>query len=194
MQWARPETFEGQHGMPRTLLARRGPSHTSPRTNSVRPPMRSRPHVLPSPKARARPQGDWSANGSVTNSRRPFASSCLTTSVCGMTSAGQRLTTERPWPERFRTRASPSPLSAVETDCASACSKHSGASTGNHAAWLLPGSYCYLPRSADAVSLANLGDEEPTADCGDKRRCVLEGCRCHGRSGVTPATNRHRAP
>jgi hypothetical protein len=57
MLWARPETFEGQHGMPRTLLARPGPSHTSPRTNSVRPPMRSRPHVLPRPKARARPQG-----------------------------------------------------------------------------------------------------------------------------------------
>ena len=67
--------------MPRTLLARPGPSHTSPRTNSVRPPMRSRPHVLPRPKARARPQGDSSANGSVTSSRRRFASSCLTTSA-----------------------------------------------------------------------------------------------------------------
>ena len=89
--------LRGQHGMPRTLLARPGPSHTSPRTNSVRPPMRSRPHVLPYPKARARPQGDLSANGSVTSSRRPFASSCLTTSVCGTTSAGQRLTAERAW-------------------------------------------------------------------------------------------------
>jgi hypothetical protein len=95
MLWARPEAFEGQHGMPRTLLARPGPSHTSPRTNSVRPPMRSRPHVLPRPKARARPQGDSSANGSVTSSRRRFASSYLTTSVCGTTSAGQRLTAER---------------------------------------------------------------------------------------------------
>ena len=83
--------------MPRTLLARPGPSHTSPRTNSVRPPMRSRPHVPPHPKARARPQGDSSANGSVTSSRRPFASSCLTTSVCGTTSAGQHLTAEREW-------------------------------------------------------------------------------------------------
>jgi hypothetical protein len=97
MQWARPETFEGQHGMLPTLLARPGPSHMSPRTNSVRQPMRSRPHVLPHPKARARPQGDSSANGSVTSSRRPFASSCLTTSVCGTTSAGQRLTAERAW-------------------------------------------------------------------------------------------------
>ena len=95
MRWARPETFEGHHGMPRTLLARPGPSHTSPRTNSVRPPMRSRPHVLPRPKARARPQGDSSANGSVTSSRRRFANSYLTTSVCGTTSAGQRLTAER---------------------------------------------------------------------------------------------------
>ena len=79
------------------LLARPGPSRTSPRTNSVRRPMRSRPHGLPRPEARARPQGGWSANGSVTSSRRPFASSCLTTSVCGTTSAGQRLTAERAW-------------------------------------------------------------------------------------------------
>jgi hypothetical protein len=86
--------------MPRTLLARPGSSHMSPRTNSVRPPMRSRPHVLPRPKARARPQGDSSANGSVTSSRRRFASSCLTTSVCGTTSAGQRLTAERVWGKR----------------------------------------------------------------------------------------------
>ena len=81
--------------MPRTLLARPGPSHTSPHTSSVRPPMRSRPHVLLRRKARARPQGDSSASGSVTSSRRRFASSCLTTSVCGTTSAGQRLTAER---------------------------------------------------------------------------------------------------
>jgi len=95
MPWARPETSGGQHGMPRTLRARPGPSHTSPRTNSVRSPMRSGPHVLPHPKARARPQGDSSASGSVTSCRRPFASSCLTTSGCGTTSAGQRLTAER---------------------------------------------------------------------------------------------------
>ena len=30
MQWARPETCVGLHGMPRTLLARPGPSRTSP--------------------------------------------------------------------------------------------------------------------------------------------------------------------
>jgi hypothetical protein len=53
-----------------TLLARPGPS----RTSSVRPPMRSKPHVLPRRKARARPQGDSSANGSVTSSLRRFAS------------------------------------------------------------------------------------------------------------------------
>ena len=47
--------LRGQHGMLRTLLARPGLSHTWPRTNSVRPPMRSRPHVLSYPKARARP-------------------------------------------------------------------------------------------------------------------------------------------
>ena len=40
---------------------------TSPRTNSVRPPMRSRPHVPPHGKARARAQGDSSAGGSVTS-------------------------------------------------------------------------------------------------------------------------------
>ena len=95
MQWGRPETCVGQHGMPRTLLARPGPSRTSPRTSSVRPPMRSRPHVLPRQKARAGPQGDSSASGSVTSSRRRFASSFLTTSGCGTTSAGRCLTAER---------------------------------------------------------------------------------------------------
>jgi hypothetical protein len=53
MQWARSETCVGQHGMPRTLLARPGPSHTSLRTSSDRPPMRSRPHVLPRRKGEA---------------------------------------------------------------------------------------------------------------------------------------------
>lgn len=43
----------GQHGMPRTLRPRPRPSHTSPRTSSVRPPTRSRPHVLPRRKERA---------------------------------------------------------------------------------------------------------------------------------------------
>jgi hypothetical protein len=63
-----------------------GPSHTSPRTNSVQPLMRSRPHVLPRRKTRAIPQGDSSADASVTNSRRRFASSCSMTSSCGTTS------------------------------------------------------------------------------------------------------------
>ena len=47
----RPETCTGRHGMPRTLLARPWPWA---RTNSVRPPMRSRPHVLAPRRARAR--------------------------------------------------------------------------------------------------------------------------------------------
>ena len=46
-------------------------------------------------KARARAQGDSSAGGSVTSSRRRFASSYLTTSGCGTTSAGRCSTAER---------------------------------------------------------------------------------------------------
>ena len=72
--------LRGAHGMPRTLLARPGSSRTSPRTSSVRPPTRSRPHVLPRRKPRAKPQGDSSASGSATSSRRRSASSYLTTS------------------------------------------------------------------------------------------------------------------
>src|SRR5215813_1687907 len=95
MQWQRPETCVGRHGMPRTPLARPGPSRTSPRTNSARPPTRSRPHALARRKARARAQGGSSAGGSVTSSRRRFASSSLTTSGCATTSAGRCLTVER---------------------------------------------------------------------------------------------------
>src|ERR1700737_706150 len=51
----------GGHAMPRTLPARPRLSHTSPRTSSVRPPMRSRPHVLQRLKERARTQVDSSA-------------------------------------------------------------------------------------------------------------------------------------
>jgi rhamnose utilization protein RhaD (predicted bifunctional aldolase and dehydrogenase) len=51
MRWGQPETCVGQHGMPRTPPARPGPSPTSPRTSSVRPPMRSRLHVLRHQKA-----------------------------------------------------------------------------------------------------------------------------------------------
>ena len=57
--------------------------------------MRSRPHVLARRKARATAQGDASAGGSVTSSRRRSASSYLTTSGCGTTSAGRCLTAER---------------------------------------------------------------------------------------------------
>jgi hypothetical protein len=74
--------------------AKRGSSRTLPRTNLVRPPMRSRPHVPARRRARATAQGDSSAGGSVTSSRRRFASSYLTTSGCGTTSAGRCLTAE----------------------------------------------------------------------------------------------------
>jgi hypothetical protein len=69
--------------------ARRQSSPMSPRTSSVRPPMRSRPHVLPRRTKRPRAQGDSSAGGSASNSRRRFASSCSTTSGCATTSAGR---------------------------------------------------------------------------------------------------------
>ncbi len=92
---AQPDPCGGQHGMPRTPLAKPGPSHTSPRISSGRPPMRSRPHVMPCRKERARSPEDSSANGSVTGSRRRFANSSLTIRGCGTTSAGQCLTAER---------------------------------------------------------------------------------------------------
>ena len=44
--------------------------------------------------ARAKPQGDSSANGNVTSCRRRSASSCSTTSGCGTTSAGRCSTAE----------------------------------------------------------------------------------------------------
>ena len=68
-------------------------SHTSRRTSSVRPPMRSRPHVPPRLKERTRAQGASSAGGSATSSRRRSASSYSTTSGCGTTSAGRCSTT-----------------------------------------------------------------------------------------------------
>jgi hypothetical protein len=84
----------GQHDMPRTLPARPRASHTLPRTTSVQPPTRSRPHVLPHWKERARAQGDSSAGGSAISLRRRFASSYSTTSGCGTTSAGPYSTAE----------------------------------------------------------------------------------------------------
>src|SRR3989442_15661003 len=59
--------------MPRTLPARPRPSHTSLRTSSVRPPTRSRPHVPPPRKERARAQGDSSAGGSAAPGGDPRA-------------------------------------------------------------------------------------------------------------------------
>jgi hypothetical protein len=67
--------------------------------------MRSRPQVLPRRKAGARPQGDSSASGSMTSSRRQFASSYLTTSGCGTTSAGRCLTAERASGRQHRPQA-----------------------------------------------------------------------------------------
>jgi hypothetical protein len=90
----RRETYEGRHGMPRTLLARPRLSRTSPRTNLVPPPTRSRPRAPPHRKERARAQGDSSAGGSATSSRRRFASSSSTTSGCGTPSAGRSSTAE----------------------------------------------------------------------------------------------------
>src|SRR5438105_12704878 len=94
MQWPREDACAGQPGMPHMLLARQQSSRTSPRTSWVRPPMRSRPHVLPRRKERARAQGGSSAGGSATSSRRRFASSYSTTSGCGTTSAGRCSTAE----------------------------------------------------------------------------------------------------
>jgi hypothetical protein len=88
------ETCVEQHAMPPTLSAKPGPSRTSPRTSLALRPTRSRPHVLPRRKARARPQAHSSAGGSVTSSRRRFASSSLTASGCETKSAGQCLTAE----------------------------------------------------------------------------------------------------
>src|SRR4051794_3743272 len=60
--------LRGRHGTPPTLPARPGPSHTSPRTSSVRPRMRSRRHGPPRRQARATPWADASAGGSATSS------------------------------------------------------------------------------------------------------------------------------
>src|SRR3954447_10594809 len=89
VRWPPPETCVGRRGMPRTLRARPRSSRTSPRTNSVRPPMRSRPHVLARRKAREMARRDASAGGSGSSSPRRFASWYLTTSGCGTTSAGR---------------------------------------------------------------------------------------------------------
>jgi hypothetical protein len=78
-----------------TLRAKPGRWRTSPRTSLALPPTRSRPHVLPRWKARARPQGALSAGGSVTSFQSRFASSYLMPSGCGTKSAGQCLTAER---------------------------------------------------------------------------------------------------
>src|SRR6266699_977164 len=90
MPWPREDACAGQPGMPPMLLARQ----QSSRTSWVRPPMRSRPHVLPRRKERARAQGGSSAGGSATSSRRRFASSYSTTSGCGTTSVGRCSTAE----------------------------------------------------------------------------------------------------
>ena len=87
--------LRGRRAMPRTLPARRRSSHTSPHTSSVRPPTRSRPHVLAHRRETVRAQGDSSAGGSATSSRTRFASSYSTTSGYATTSAGRCSTAER---------------------------------------------------------------------------------------------------
>jgi hypothetical protein len=89
-----PRPEGDRHGMPRTPPARPGPSPTSPRTSSARPPTRSRPHVQRRRKARARPRDDSSASASATGSRRRSVSSCLMTRGCATTSAGRCSTVE----------------------------------------------------------------------------------------------------
>src|SRR5919106_1190421 len=59
MQWARPETCGGQHGMPRTRLARLRSSHTSPHTSSARGDV-ARPGT-------ARKEGAQSCSGLMAN-------------------------------------------------------------------------------------------------------------------------------
>src|SRR5207245_10685535 len=80
--------------MPPTLPARRRSWHTSPRTSSARPPMRSRPPALPLRKESAKAQGNSSVGGSATSSRRRFATSSSMTSGLGTTSAGGYSTAE----------------------------------------------------------------------------------------------------
>src|SRR5216683_6856987 len=94
MQWVQRGIYMDRRVLPHMLLARRQSSRTSPRTSWVRPPMRSRPHVLPRRKERARAQGGSSAGGSATSSQRRFASSYSTTSGCGTTSVGRCSTAE----------------------------------------------------------------------------------------------------
>src|SRR5437899_1161117 len=120
MQWPREDACAGQPGMPHMLLARQQSSRTSPRTSWVRPPMRSRPHVLPRRKERARAQGGSSAGGSATSSRRRFASSYSTTSGCATTSAGRCSTAER----LLVPRSTASQEQASNTQESAKCSNH----------------------------------------------------------------------
>src|SRR6266566_9677648 len=117
MQWPREDACAGQPGMPHMLLARQQSSRTSPRTSWVRPPMRSRPHVLPRRKERARAQGGSSAGGSATSSRRRFASSYSTTSGCGTASAGRCSTADRLLVKRSTARKAAGKQHTGESKC-----------------------------------------------------------------------------
>jgi hypothetical protein len=83
------QAVAGRHGTPRTLQPRLQPSRTSPRTSSVRPPMRSRPPGLPHRKGRMSTQGNVSVSGSGISFRRRFARSCSTISGCATAFAGR---------------------------------------------------------------------------------------------------------
>ncbi len=67
-------------GTQHILLGKRQLWPMSQPTSSVRPPMPSRPHVLPHRKERVRAQGDLSAAGNATSFRRRFVSLYSTTS------------------------------------------------------------------------------------------------------------------
>ena len=95
MRTPRPGTSPGRHAMPRSPRHRLRPSHTSPRMSSVPPHMRSRPHAPPRLREAVRPQRDASAGGSAASSRTRSASSYLTTSGCGTTSAGRSSTPDQ---------------------------------------------------------------------------------------------------
>ena len=84
-----------QRAMPHTLPAKPAPSHTSLRTNSVRPRTRSRPSVRPPRKTTEPSQGDGSVAGNVTGCRRRFVCWCSMTSGCATTSAGRFSTAEQ---------------------------------------------------------------------------------------------------
>jgi len=89
---ARELSGEGRHAA--CAAGRAAASHTLPRTSSVRPHLRSRPHALPRRKDGVRAQDEVSAGGSAPGSPNRLASSYSTTSCRGTTSAARCSTAE----------------------------------------------------------------------------------------------------